>query len=579
MKSCFYRFKKGAITSCSVLILSGIILLSGMYCNFVWAADVYVSLTGTKTSGKSTAGDWSNANSYNNLRAAMAAASGGDTITINDGTYTGVNNLIDSSHVPPSGTASVRTIIQARNIPCQNGVACSQPLLVNFDDQGSTSNGGGIWMGASGTSNYVTWKGINFKGSVMIWGPNHWYFKQCSVVGDADGNNAAITVANSTYDVFEDFVIMGKGRYHMLWYDENRSGFNFNGVCRRCIMRQDWKDDANNPSAGYVLYFGQNVKFINSMDIDGSPANWTNDSELYWGSFAQVVENGTINMSLNGSMAINTPGNVFGTRSNTSGFTITDFLGYKIGGGFLPAGNTAINRATLLNVGYNNFTYPGGITDYSSSSGLTGSYKDSQNYFAFLNSALNNFYGSSSSIYNSIIRTVQGSANIAGSFTQDYINTYAITGSDISPSHHITTDPYTQGLLYPVRIESGSTLATAGQAGGQVGANITQILGTDGAEYGTSNVETPQGSLWPWPYEGWVKAQFGAMSTTITGDTMPSPTRGFASPTAKRLDGVNPVTLTSYIWESLGNPIPTSLYSTAPAVSSPTVTLKSSSPL
>jgi parallel beta-helix repeat protein len=63
-----------------------------------------------------------------------------------------------------------------------------------------------------------------------------------------------------------------------------------------------------------------------------------------------------------------------------------------------------------------------------------------------------------------------------------------------------------------------------------------------------------------------------SMPATITGDTMPSPTRGFASATAKRLDGVNPVTLTSYIWESLGNPIPTEIYNTVADTIAPTVT-------
>ncbi|HRT45557.1 MAG TPA: hypothetical protein P5054_10240, partial [Desulfomonilia bacterium] len=58
------------------------------------AAVFYVSTSGTRSSGASTAGDWSNANCYGTISAAIQRMSGGDEVVVNDGVYTGVNNVI-----------------------------------------------------------------------------------------------------------------------------------------------------------------------------------------------------------------------------------------------------------------------------------------------------------------------------------------------------------------------------------------------------------------------------------------------------------------------------------------------------
>jgi hypothetical protein len=59
----------------------------------------------------------------------------------------------------------------------------------------------------------------------------------------------------------------------------------------------------------------------------------------------------------------------------------------------------------------------------------------------------------------------------------------------------------------------------------------------------------PEDSLWPWPNENIIKAEFAAYS----GGGLPG-ARGFAAPGNGLYGG--PITLSSYIWEYLGSPYP-----------------------
>jgi hypothetical protein len=114
-----------------------------------------------------------------------------------------------------------------------------------------------------------------------------------------------------------------------------------------------------------------------------------------------------------------------------------------------------------------------------------------------------------------------------------------------------TTDPRADGatpsLKYLPRIEAGSAMAGKGYGGADIGANVVYRYGADGTRYGEPGYNTLTAvKLWPWPNEDRIKAE---MCADIS--------RGFCS-AGKRLDGVNSVTLTSYIWEALGNPMPAS---------------------
>lgn len=101
----------------------------------------------------------------------------------------------------------------------------------------------------------------------------------------------------------------------------------------------------------------------------------------------------------------------------------------------------------------------------------------------------------------------------------------------------------------------GTKLKTLGQSGGQVGPQIVYRIGTQGSLYGDDgwNILTDE-PLWPWSNEHSLKSKISAYAAHgVNGK------RGFCS------DGVGlyggPITLTSYIWEYLGNPCPADILS------------------
>ncbi len=121
-------------------------------------------------------------------------------------------------------------------------------------------------------------------------------------------------------------------------------------------------------------------------------------------------------------------------------------------------------------------------------------------------------------------------------------------------SHDVTNvNPRTNSLLYLPRIESGSPLSGQASDGGDVGATVMKRIGVSGTLWGESGyATTTTENLWPFPNENIIKANFASYSNPNVAGA-----RGFA--TGKSKDG-STQTLTKYIWEYLGNTIPTEIY-------------------
>ena len=129
-----------------------------------------------------------------------------------------------------------------------------------------------------------------------------------------------------------------------------------------------------------------------------------------------------------------------------------------------------------------------------------------------------------------------------------------VPGESIDPTTSIdpvTGDPGngTPGLLSPVRIEQGSDADALG-----VGATILRRRGRSGTLWGEPGYdELTEDSLWPWPNERQIAEQMAGYAYD-DGTIVVDGARGFAAGGTALYGG--PVTLTSYIWEYLGNPCP-----------------------
>ena len=109
-----------------------------------------------------------------------------------------------------------------------------------------------------------------------------------------------------------------------------------------------------------------------------------------------------------------------------------------------------------------------------------------------------------------------------------------------------SSDPRADGgipsLKYLVRIESGSRLKGSGYRGADIGANVLYRYGVGDSRHGEPGFnELTSVPLWPWPNEERIKTEM-CEKTGVT--------RGFCQ--AK--------SLTHYIWEYLGNPLPSNPY-------------------
>lgn len=176
-----------------------------------YAVDRYMATTGVNTGDCS-----SEASPCLTLQYAMSQMNGGDTLYIEDGEYTTADNTIDQFHVPPSGAQNNLTVIRAKNIPCQDGVPCDEPLRVRF-----TGNARFACLNENNVASYVKFWGIRWNGITTYRGWNNIYFKQVASQGIQDGNNTAIAIMGNN-NLLEDVVAFGKGRCKILFYDRSR---------------------------------------------------------------------------------------------------------------------------------------------------------------------------------------------------------------------------------------------------------------------------------------------------------------------------------------------------------------------
>ena len=384
-----------------------------------------------------------------------------------------------------------------------------------------------------------------------------------------NNNTAVVDVTNSSYVLVEDSHAWGCGRYKFLSYQSH------NIIFRHNVARHDSAspvgDTWSRQCAQFTMYDSTNIIWqndisVDSGELDGSTGNlyggvWSennagvDNSGEYEGMIFINLKTGT-NSGIQFGASINDQ-KLIGTRVMSNIAIINSIAGI-----WTDRTDSTSNPANLL-------------VNHITAVNLTGSNPGSANGADGVGAVeISNANFTQEAAENSILQQ-DNAYGLAGYFTSDYniyYNDTANFGSSFS-SHtptagahdKINVDPL---LKYPVRVEAGTPGSGAASDGGDIGATILYRLGTPGTLYGDAGYDTLTTiPLWPWDDEAAIKSDMAA----YTGQGA-SGTRGFAAPGNGLYGG--PITLTSYIWESLGNPCPADVCTTGtgttPSAAAPT---------
>lgn len=534
------------------IVLWLILVTSPIFAN---AATYYMCGTGA------TCGDgWNNGSDSNNgqaktapwltLEHSFSGMSGGDTLVIGDGVYTGTANVIgNGAGTPPTGSAGAYTIVKAENdgevhitavgTSGSNVYLYYAPTITNVYWQFE----GLLWSGATGTN-------------VLLDYLRYVKLLRCGAYDSGTGNAVNFNVANCEYVLLEGCYAYGQGRYKFLTGSSVGDGYN---IFRNCVGRMDLENASGEPMAVFAPYSAQNTLFQGCIAIDNNVASYYTNVGQYGGCFG-VFDTGlaTDNVSFKNSVCLNS----------------------QIAAGFIAA-NTPATNILFDNVIFWDIKPQSDLgidSFYSRAVSATfthctlGDVVDSYNHH-FLSSDT-----SATCVYNSIFTDIAlsvGYRNVINP-TYDYNAFYGNTYNQTLSDNDIAVDPIwslsntTGGLKYLPQIESGSNLSGLGQSGTDIGANLAYLWGTPGTLYGESGYNTVTATLmWPFPNEDLIKTKMTAYSSGgVSG------ARGFCTGTS--ISGGSQ-TLTKYIWEYLGNEIPCDVYGTCDTTP-PTTAISQSSP-
>jgi len=499
-----------------ILLLFVLLVISPGYLS---AATVWVSKTGSATSPYDT-----EAKGVTTIGAAESycdsSCSPGDVVMIGDGTYT---ERIAISH---SGSSGGYITYQAKN-----------PWAVTIDGSlqayQKTVEISGDYIKLVGLR--IT-RGGDYSLSITP-DADHTFVKNCFISHAVTSSSVyaySEVVHNAgSYGLFEDVWAVGGARYII-----NDGGGSDHNVYRRVVVRWDWTM-GNQPVGGFMNYHettyggGNNSVFQNCIAIDFNvPAGMPAGDVL--GGFAAKY---AVDMVISGSISMNMTGCNEVPSCWTGIFDESD-------SDELDVGTNTISNNVVINATSGYRFVRGGRSNVS-------------NLSVFLSDSTTGYMNNANTITNSLwmdntTTSTQGITYAYGHFD----------GSDAAGTNSSTGD---SGSLYPIRIETGSAVDGTGSGGADRGAEILKRIGTDGAHFGDTgwNAESAT-DIWPWPNEDQIVADFSSVAS-------PPPGVYPATSTADRGFCAAGETLTSYIWEALGNTIPEEIYGSEEDTTVPTI--------
>ena len=457
----------------------------------------------------------------------FARTAPGDELVLSDGVYSAA-----------AGTGTMHPENGARSAPIPSGQP-GKPVVVRALNPGRVTIEGPLKIGSKvRKDSHITVRGLRFEGGGTLYNTSFVTIKDSGFHGPFGIGTNDHHMGNTDNLVEDVWVWAAQQRIVAINYRAHRN------VWRRVVVRGDGcGTDAcrgsGNPNVGFTVYDSHDVSVQNMMVLDRVLA------------------------------ATDYPGADFATAQHTPDeryyFGRNEWLG--------------ILSLHAPDTGYYNFPDVGQTLDPTSK--VVDAVMWNSHGPAFnldregTNNVLQNLTGSSRT--SDVVRVGPALATRGGTLR----NVVAVSGgsaryginSAYRPSHADVIGPFTQGaynqtscgtvclasdpradgpvpsLKHLPRIEAGSALKGRGFSGADIGANVVYRIGTDGAGHGTPGYNTASTvPLWPWPNEGRIKADLCAATA-----------RGFCS-TGRRLDGTGPVTLTSYVWEALGHPLPPEIY-------------------
>jgi len=489
------------------------------------------------------------------IKDAFNNANSGDTIIITDDHYDGYPYTLDSNGgagsfaLPPSGSTNNYTTVMAQT-----------PGKVSFSE--------GIYIaGKRGDNHHLAYKGMVSSQGVRITSgnedsnrPHHIKFVLMGAT------NGGFRLMNSDYILVESSYALGSSRYKFISYKSN------NIILRRTVSRYDLPElsGQNSPLASYSIYSSNNVAVQNAIDIDSDALDFYphGDDIEYGGAFYVPTTAGpSANVEFQRSIAIN--GKMkFAGYDNTNGTAEVLFenvIGWDIE---IPAdevvrnlthghGQAAFNHLTIGNISYQ-----------QQPSALFNGYNEHEDNFT--NSLFYNLIPAADAASVYLFRDIEQLSynnffNVGeqdtGQIRAQYLYNTPNLPDNYSYDYDSFTyiDPMVNSLRYILRIESNTALAGIASDSGNIGATVEYMIGKSGTLYGESGWEQDnQVPMWPFPAEGLIKQKMAAFSYTgpdyLGNPNFLTGARGFAAQGNGLYGG--PISLTSYIWEYLGQPCP-----------------------
>jgi len=548
--------RKIAIQSAAIMLV--------LYSYPAFAATYYASPTGSGSTCSSA--------SPCTISGGLQKMASGDTLILNDGVYTGAGNLIGDYASPQAWPPSGNCVWNQSTSSCSSGsfttikaANVGQAIIDAQYNYPACAN-----INRTTKINYIHFDGIHFRhgsGGVFGWYGDHTWisnsgFEDGMAASDSSETPIAYIMGGSSYGLVEDSWVWGYGRYGFYTSSTAPSGTHTasdHTIFRRVVVRMD-NTPATWMTAALRFYYSDTNTMENCIIVDG---NWNPNSGEFHGMATGGGSSGSDSSdAFYGNIVLNnTQIDCYWSEKGTNTATLQNNVCWANDRGMI----TSQSFTTPFTITASNNTIGANTFLVNSSR----KYDIGHNYSFSVKLNKNLYYTSTG-----------GSTFLGGSNLSDtspdyvYLKSGATIGSPPSSGYSILNSTATvstlntAGLKYLPRVESGSTLATAG-----VGANVLYQIGGTGKFYGDTGWNTASTSpLWPLANEQMWAAKMAAYTATGPGGK-----RGFAS-----LSATQTYPLTYYIWNYLGSSpaitAPSQIYGNT-VISSPSVTLKSASPL